>query len=340
MPTFPFSFEPFRRAMYSRPELFGGFDVTDPQSFAATRDFMIYREYIASGKYAPSNYFAAMMQALHDNGITQALSEHLHTTKARAIGVMGGHKLARGTIPYRNVVYLSRELTRRNFTMLSGGGPGAMEATHLGALLADGDDDDVTNAIALLEQQPKVPDLTNLVGSDGVPDKKLVAAAHAWFAPAYEIAISMQKPAESLAIPTWLYGHEPTSPFASHVAKYFQNSIREDGLLALATNGVIYVEGRAGTLQEIFQDAAQNYYRTFGSFSPMVFLGADYWTNTIPAVPVLQALFTKDDFAEYVFLTDDVAKAVDFVVSRGSRESAAGRIDRYLQHETHRREVP
>ena len=30
-----------------------------------------------------------------------------------------------------------------------------------------------------------------------------------------------------LGIPTWLYGHEPTTPFARVIAKYFQNSIRE-----------------------------------------------------------------------------------------------------------------
>ena len=39
---------------------------------------------------------------------------------------------------------------------------------------------------------------------------------------------------QSLGVPTWFYGHEPTNLFATHVAKYFANSIREDGLLAIA----------------------------------------------------------------------------------------------------------
>jgi predicted Rossmann-fold nucleotide-binding protein len=336
MTRFPFSFAPFRTSLYTCRELFVGLDPRDPQSYAATHDFAVYREYIASGKYAPSNYFAAMMQALHDNGITQALREFLETTKAQAVGVMGGHELLRGSEPYRNVVYLSRELVKRNFTMLSGGGPGAMEATHLGAALVHASDEAVEAALAKLAVVPKVPDLANLIGPDGEPDPKLVAAAHEWFAPAYEIAVSVEHPGASVAIPTWLYGHEPSSPFASHIAKYFQNSIREDGLLAVAGNGVIYVEGRAGTLQEIFQDAAQNYYRTFGAFSPMVFLGRTWWTETLPAVGVLKMLFTAEEFERYVLITDDIGEAADFIQSHVPKEDASQRMNRYFRHEVRR----
>jgi predicted Rossmann-fold nucleotide-binding protein len=318
--------------------LFGGFDPKDPQSYAATPDFAIYREYIASGKYAPREYFLAMMQALHDNAVTQALRDFLDRRNARPVGVMGGHKLPRGTDPYRNVVALSRELTRRNFMMVSGGGPGAMEATHLGALLSEADDATVRDAIERLKPT-NVPDLMKLVGHDGVANEALVAAAHRWFAPAFEIANSVGKRSDSLAIPTWLYGHEPSSPFATHIAKYFQNSIREDGLLAVATNGVVYVEGRAGTLQEIFQDAAQNYYRTFGGFSPMVFLGSHYWSSTIPAIPVLKALFPQGDCEKYMLVTDDVAEVADFLESHASTEQGADRIDKYLAHEVQSREA-
>ena len=76
---------------------------------------------------------------------------------------------------------------------------------------------------------------------------------------------------ESLAIPTWVTAGEPISLFASHIAKYFSNSIREDGLLAVATAGIVFAPGGAGTMQEIFQDGAQNAYRVFGR-SPMAFL--------------------------------------------------------------------
>ena len=45
---------------------------------------------------------------------------------------------------------------------------------------------------------------------------------------------------ESLGVPTWVYVDEPTGGFATHIAKYFTNSIREDGLLAIARSGVVY----------------------------------------------------------------------------------------------------
>jgi hypothetical protein len=89
--------------------------------------------------------------------------------------------------------------------------------------------------------------------------------------PAVKVLDDLADGGRSLAVPTWHYGHEPLTPLATHVAKYFLNSIREDVLLALATNGIIYAPGRAGTLQEVFQDAAQNYYRGDGPFSPMIF---------------------------------------------------------------------
>ena len=69
---------------------------------------------------------------------------------------------------------------------------------------------------------------------------------------------------------------EPISQFASHIAKYFSNSIREDGMLAVATAGIVFAPGGAGTMQEIFQDAAQNAYRTFGR-SPMAFLDTHHY---------------------------------------------------------------
>ena len=121
--------------------------------------------------------------------------------------------------------------------------------------------------------------------------------------------------ADSLAIPTWHYGHEPPTPIASHIAKYFQNSIREDGLLALAKWGIIFTEGKAGTIQEVFQDAAQNYYRSFDWFSPMVLLGVEYWTRTHPVVDVLRSLFDPVDQAECLTVTDDLDEALEAIRS-------------------------
>jgi len=99
----------------------------------------------------------------------------------------------------------------------------------------------------------------------------------------------------SLGIPTWLYGHEPPTPFATHIAKYFANSVREEGLLAIAKGGVIYTPGSAGTMQEIFQDIAQNHYESYSFASPMVFLNKTYWSYDRPIYPLLELLKLRGD---------------------------------------------
>src|SRR5581483_8706528 len=115
---------------------------------------------------------------------------------------------------------------------------------------------------------------------------------------------------------TWFYGHEPPNVFATHVAKYFTNSVREEGLLAVALAGVIYAEGNAGTVQEIFEDACQNYYRTFDDArSPMILFGVDYWTRLKPAWPLLKQLGEEKGFADYLLVTDDVSAIVPFLKS-------------------------
>ncbi|MCX6620643.1 MAG: hypothetical protein NTY38_06125 [Acidobacteria bacterium] len=311
MPGFNIPYQPIRQQMYGPAELFRGFEAGDSTSWEKTVDFAIYRHFVMEGRSTPANPYTGMMQALHDNSITQATVALVAGRKV--VAIMGGHKMARDSASYKSVAILARRLTRNGILMCTGGGPGAMEATHLGASLAAKDDSDLEGALALLKTPSEVPALGKIVDASGVADPALVGAAHAWFRPAHTIAESIGSPGVSLAIPTWHYGHEPTTPFATHIAKYFQNSIREDGLLALAKQGVVYSEGKAGTIQEIFQDGAQNYYATFGCFSPMVLFGVQYWTATYPVVGVLQKLFTPGDFSKYVLVTDDVGAAALFI---------------------------
>lgn len=304
-------YQPIRSQLYGPAELFVGFDPARPQSWGDTVDFAIYHHFVREGRAAPGNPYSGMMQALHDSAITQSVGAHIDGRRVAAI--MGGHKMARTDSSYKAVALLARRLTRNGIVVCTGGGPGAMEASHLGAALAPEHDSSLDSALGLLKHQPTVPNLTMIVAPDGTVDQVLLAQAHAWFRPAFEISASIASPGKSLAIPTWHYGHEPTTPFATQIAKYFQNSIREDGLLAVAKQGIVYSEGKAGTIQEVFQDAAQNYYRTFGCFSPMVFLGTQYWTTLYPVVEVLQKLFAAPDFSKYVLVTDDVDAAASFV---------------------------
>ena len=124
----------------------------------------------------------------------------------------------------------------------------------------------------------------------------------------------------SLGVPTWLYGHEPATPFATHIAKYFDNSTREDSILTISKGGVIYSPGSAGTMQEIFQDAVQNHYLSFGYASPMVFLGTKYWTEEMPVYPLLKHLTTKGKYHNLLLsLSDDEGVIVE-TIKEFSRE--------------------
>ena len=54
--------------------------------------------------------------------------------------------------------------------------------------------------------------------------------------------------------------------------------------------GIVFLPGRGGTVQEVFQDACENYYADESSVAPMVLVGAAYWTETLPVWPLLQVL--------------------------------------------------
>ena len=52
------------------------------------------------------------------------------------LGILGGHGELRGSETYESVARIAYALGQKNFTVLTGGGPGAMEAAHLGARYA------------------------------------------------------------------------------------------------------------------------------------------------------------------------------------------------------------
>ena len=300
-----------RRGLYTARELLSGFEIEHPETLADALDYLIYRYWVARGRYKP-NYFDGMMQSLHDNAISQGVAGLVKGR--RVVAIMGGHTVGRDDDTYRTVAHLSRRLTREKLLVASGGGPGAMEAVHLGALLGPLGEDALARALAMLAAAPAFPDdAGKLVGRDGTVDATVLRGIAAWLAPAVTIASRIGDPGESLGVPTWRYGHEPTSVFATHIAKYFENSVREDGLLSLATHGVVYARGGAGTLQEVFQDAVFNAYADEDRQpSPMIFLGEAHW-NRMGVLPVLRELFGPEGFARYVTATDDIDEAVDIL---------------------------
>lgn len=311
-------FNPLREKLYTPEELYAEFERNDPTSYSRCSDIAILSYFWKFGANPVRRGGAATLEALHDNAISAAL--RAFTRKyPNVIAIMGGHEMKRTDAAYRDIAHIAFRLAQNGFLLASGGGPGAMEATHLGALFSRLSLSDLDAAIAELQTPADLPkDASHLVDSDGTVDPTIAKQLHAWLVP----AISVQKKVpsrirgNSLGVPTWLYGFEPTTPFASHSAKYFQNSIREDGLVTMGVRGIVFAPGSAGTVQEIFQNAAQNFYN---KFYPMVFLssvdqkGNRYWESTIPVRPVIEALLgANKDFGKVLFTTSKDA-VVEFL---------------------------
>jgi len=312
-------FNPLRDALYTPGELFDAFDASDPSSYERCSDTAILRYFVRMGKNPARQTGAGTLEALHDNSISRAI-QALLVQCPNVIAIMGGHGMVRGDRNYCEIARISHALTGRGFLLTSGGGPGAMEATHLGSLFYKRPLSQLNRAIrALRKSAAKLPkNAAELVRPDGSVDSAIARALHAWIAPALEVAQSLPAADRgiSLGVPTWLYGFEPTTPFAAYSAKYFQNSIREDGLVTLGVKGIIFAEGSAGTVQEIFQDAAQNFY---GTFYPMVFLsspGKRFWEEQLPVRPLIKALLGSHPGYKNVLFTDNADKVVSFLERR------------------------
>ena len=285
IPALPF--DAYRGRLYDADELYAGIE----HGYAATPDAQIYawsRQHDERGD--TSRTLAA---ALHDHAIADALAE-LPDDKPW-VGVMGGHGVLRGDDNYRAAVLLGRTLARRNQMVVTGGGPGAMEAANLGASLASYDDSGVEAALAELAA---VPSFRPSIG--------------AWAAAG--LSVRARFPGDGgVSIPTWFYGHEPPNVFAGSIAKYFSNAQREDVLLGRARGGIIYLPGAAGTVQEVFQAVTPNYYGDAATQIPLILVGIDHWTVRLPVWPLLESLATSRPLARSIHLVDTIDDAAALV---------------------------
>ena len=312
-------FAPFRAALYTPDELFAGYDPALPDTIAGTLDQRIYQSFYdpVTRRDVPVDLVEMIMRRLHDASISDALDDYLAgRNREQVIAIMGGHDRGREETIYREIAELALALAEQGNLVVTGGGPGLMEAANLGAYCAGFRQPrrQLHDALLLLASAPRYTDAGWLSRAFlcreqmGVPDAPQAGA--------------------SLGIPTWVYGHELPNLFATHVAKYFENSVREEGLLAIALGGVVFAPGNAGTVQEIFQDACQNYYRTYGNRrSPMVLFGSAYWHpagvlattgeavngRSKPVYSLLYKLAEEQGFADELLLTDDVGAVLNFL---------------------------
>ena len=274
--------DPYRGSLYTPEELY------DATPYADSLDARAY-----AWSRVPPTPQATLAQALHDHAIDEALTDWL--PGRHLVGVMGGHDLDRSTAGYADAARLGWMLGQE-YAVATGGGPGAMEAANLGAFLSGHDRDAVATAVASLA---------------GVPSFR--PSVDQWAAKAMTVTHGISG-RDTLGVPTWFYGHEPPNLFATAIAKYFRNAAREAVLLQICDAGIVFLPGVGGTVQEIFQDACENYYAPPASVAPMVLVGRTYWTESLPAWPLLESLARGRAMEGHIHLVDTVDDAAALVV--------------------------
>ncbi len=289
-------YDPYRGSLYTPEEL-------------EAVDEKIYAWYSEAGKYLP-DLGEALAQRVHDLAIDDALGDLVGDSpearlERRIVGIMGGHGVKRGSADYENAARVGW-LLGKDHLVVTGGGPGIMEAGNLGAYMSGHGEDDLLWA---LEQVAAAPGVTH----PGYRDA------------AVRVRAAYPNGTANLSVPTWFYGFEPVNLFASHIAKYFANSIREDGLLAICLHGIVFAPGSAGTVQEVFMDAAQNRYTTFDYRSPMAFLSRERWhpgeTGGAGIYPALLAEAEAEPgaYADLLMLSDSPDEVAGFIRSNPPR---------------------
>jgi predicted Rossmann-fold nucleotide-binding protein len=289
------------RGLYYPEDLYAGLE----NGYAATPDALAYKWSIDAR--LRTDAYSTLVRAIHDDSVTDELDEFVQGRSC--IGVMGGHALVRGSAGYAEAAELGWRIAASGHVVVTGGGPGAMEAANLGAFCHD------PAALAgAVQRLAAVPSFRPDIG--------------AWASVAMEIrqellgdeplvpAETLGPSARSLGIPTWFYGHEPPNVFCDVVAKYFSNAIREDGLLARSNGGIVVLAGAAGTVQEIFQAVTPLYYALEGEpLPPLILVGRRHWSESVPVWPALQHLSTGRRMADALHLVDTLDDVVPLLAS-------------------------
>ncbi|KRB77293.1 Rossmann fold nucleotide-binding protein [Nocardioides sp. Root190] len=272
----------------NRGTLYSPADLYDRPGYADTFDARAYAW--AREACTPAE---ALAEVLHDQAIDNALAAWVR--ERSLVGVMGGHAADRGTPGYVDAARLGA-LLGRGHVVATGGGPGAMEAANLGGRFATTSPETLTEALRLVCAVPSFR-----------------PSIDAWVEAARRAIELASEPEASLGVPTWHYGHEPPNLFATSVAKYFRNALREAILLQVCDAGIVFLPGAGGTVQEVFQDACENYYAAEEDVAPMVLVGREHWTGHLPAWPLLQALARGRAMEAHIHLVDTVEEAAALI---------------------------
>lgn len=167
--SLPFRLRP--AALYSIADLYDTFDVSKKDSWKSTYDYRSFLWFTTNGKPRTLGLAEAIAARLHDAAIQFSIDDFLRTAKRKAVGFMGGHGTLRTEPAYAAIADLARTLSRAGLMIVTGGGPGLMEAANLGAFLGPYGDAEFKDALSTLRT---------------VPDSS-AANAHDWLRTAAEV---------------------------------------------------------------------------------------------------------------------------------------------------------
>jgi predicted Rossmann-fold nucleotide-binding protein len=283
-------YSPARDTLYTADELMAGYTSDAPMQSLDAR----LAAHVKACGIPPADVEEAIAQVVHDQGVDHAMRVFVADSVAQGrhiAGLMGGASAPRDAPAYRLAAATAKALSEAGFLVATGGGLGIMEAGNLGAYFAGHPDHELHAAIDELARCP----VYRGHEAEYVDTARLITAGRRPGAP-------------SLAVATWRYEEEPISQFATHIAKLFQNSVREDGLLSIADGGIAYFEGGFGTLREIFQDLAQNGSAVPAQQMAMVFVGSEAYGS--PGSPLhlarSRAARAAAPFDDLITLADSV----------------------------------
>lgn len=203
---------------------------------------------------------------LSDLDTNKALKHHFsEVPKEQVIGVMGAASLPRGTKVYRETALMGKHLRENNYVIITGGGTGAMEASHLGVWFAGRTDNELKQAIDELQNAPLASDPNYMKLASEIKHK------YPRILPGHDIGFS-----------TFVFLDNPPNAFSHFSVVYFNDALREQALLRASTGAVIFVAGGAGTNFELHFALAQNAYQPVSSTDrPLILLGKAHWEKKL-----------------------------------------------------------
>lgn len=288
--------DPYRNTLYLADDLYRGLS----RGYETTPDARAYAW--LQDRCGQGDPYASALRALHDDAMRDALHESI--AGRVCVGVMGGHDWARDDPHFADVARACQRLADSDVLVITGGGPGAMEAANLGASIRSEAPAALDGALKVLRTAPTFTDVAAWAQA-GFSARDIVRPP--------EIDSSLR----SIGIPTWFYGHEPPNVFCDRIAKYFSNALREDDLLTASSQAVIVLPGAAGTVQEIFQAVTPMYYAKSDAVLPqLILVGREQWGQHIPVLDAVKALSAGRRMADFLHVVEDIDSAVDVALDR------------------------